>query len=139
MIPKKNIKKKVLKKKYLKSQPFFSNLHVKSTYKNTLISLTKNNGNVLKQWSTKALKKTKFKKNTLYNIQLITRKINHYLQLKKIKKLNVHLNGYGVGRRNVLKNLTKTRKKKKGLKVGYIFETTKIPFNGCRPKKMKRR
>ena len=52
-------------------------------------------------------KKTKFKKNIPYNVQLIAYKINKYIKLKKIKQLKVNLNGKGVGRFNVLKNLQK--------------------------------
>jgi ribosomal protein S11 len=92
-----------------KSTLILANLHVKASLKNTIISLTKNTGAVLKQWSTKSLKKTKFKKNTPYNVQLIIYKINQYIQLKKIKKLNIHLNGTGLGRFNVLKNIKKKK------------------------------
>jgi len=111
---------------------FLSNLHINCNLKNTIISLTKNNGNLLKQWSTKSLKKTKFKKNTPYNVQLIVYKINQFIQLKKIKKINIYLKGTGLGRFNILKNLKKT------IKIGYIFDKTTIPFNGCRQKKKKR-
>ncbi len=112
----------------------FANLHVKCSLKNTIISLTKFNGNVLKQWSTKSLKKTKFKKNTPYNVQLITYQINKFLMIRKIKKLNIFFNGTGLGRHNILKNLKKTR-----LKIDLVFDKTAIPFNGCRKKKIKRR
>jgi small subunit ribosomal protein S11 len=111
-----------------------ANLYIKASLKNTIISLTKINGNVLKQWSTKSLKKTKFKKNTPYNVQLITYNINQFIKIKKIKKLNIYLSGTGLGRYNVLKNF-----KKKNIKIDYIFDRTAIPFNGCRQKKMKRR
>jgi small subunit ribosomal protein S11 len=111
-----------------------ANLHVKSNLKNTILSLTQINGLLLKQWSTKSLKKTKFKKNTPYNVQLIVYQINQYIKIKKIKKLNIFFNGTGLGRYNILKNL-----KKKQFKIGYIFDKTTIPFNGCRQKKMKRR
>jgi small subunit ribosomal protein S11 len=127
----------MIKYKYRKKNKNFlilGNLHVKCSLKNTIISLTKNNGNVLKQWSTKSLKKTKFKKNTPYNVQLMVYKINKYIQLKKIQKLNIFLSGTGLGRYNILKNL-----KKKKIKIGSIFDKTSIPFNGCRQKKMKRR
>ncbi len=122
---------KILKKKNFL---FLANLYVKSNLKNTIISLTKKNGDLLKQWSTKSLTKTKLKKNTPYNIQLILSKINQYIKLKKIKKINIYFKGTGLGRFNVLKNL-----KKNTVKIGYIFDNTNIPFNGCRQKKMKRR
>lgn len=127
-------KNKYKNKKKNKNLLVLANLHIKCNLKNTIISLTKNTGEVLKQWSTKSLKKTKFKKNTPYNVQLIVYKINKYIQLKKIHKLNIHLNGTGLGRYNILKNL-----KKRKIKIGYIFDKTSIPFNGCRSKKMKRR
>ena len=95
---KRNLKKNLL---------ILANLHITANLKNTLISLTKTNGNVLKQWSTKSLKKTKFKKNTPYNVQLIVYQINKYLQINKIKKIKIYLHGTGLGRYNVLKNLKK--------------------------------
>ena len=75
-----------------------------------------------------------FKKNKIYNVQLIVYKINAYLQVKKIKKLKIFLHGTGLGRYNVLKNL-----KKKAIKIKYLLDKTKKPFNGCRLKKQKRR
>jgi small subunit ribosomal protein S11 len=127
------IKKKYKKKKFLNNL-ILSNLYITSTLKNTLISLTKNNGKLLKQWSTKSLKKTKFKKNTPYNVQLIVYKINKYIKIKKIKKINLYFTGSGLGRFNIIKNLKRTK-----IKIGYIFDKTARPFNGCRSKKDKRR
>ena len=127
------IKNKYIYNNKYKNTIFLANLYITCNLKNTRISITKNNGNLLKQWSTKSLKKTKFKKNTPYNVQLIVYKINQYLILKKIKKINIYIKGTGLGRFNILKNL------KKNIKIGYIFDKTSIPFNGCRQKKMKRR
>ena len=124
-----------IKKNLKKKNPLIlANLYINASLKNTIISLTKHDGNLLKQWSTKSLKKTRFKKNTPYNVQLIVYKINKYLYLKKIKKLKIYLKGTGLGRYNVLKNL-----KKKNFKVKYIIDKTPKPFNGCRLKKQKRR
>lgn len=130
------IKYKKYKQRYKKKKNLLilAKLHVKCTFKNTIISLTKKTGEVLKQWSTKSLKKTKFKKNTPYNIQLIVYKVNKYIQLKKIKKLKVYLKGTGLGRYNILRNL-----KKKKIKITNIFDNTSLPFNGCRVERMKRR
>nr|DAZ89000.1 TPA_asm: ribosomal protein S11 [Phytophthora sp. SKS-2017] len=131
-----NFRNKYKVKKNLKQKNplILTNLHITASLKNTIISLTTYKGNLLKQWSTKSLKKTRFKKNTPYNVQLIVYKINKYLQLKKIKKLKVYLHGTGLGRYNVLKNL-----KQKKFKVKYLLDKTTKPFNGCRLKKQKRR
>nr|YP_010394325.1 ribosomal protein S11 [Phytophthora fragariae]DAZ88333.1 TPA_asm: ribosomal protein S11 [Phytophthora fragariae] len=127
-----NFRNKYKKKK--KNPLILANIHITASLKNTIISLTTFNGNLLKQWSTKSLKKTRFKKNTPYNVQLIVYKINKYLQLKKIKKLKIFLHGTGLGRYNVLRNL-----KQKKFKVKYLLDKTTKPFNGCRLKKQKRR
>nr|YP_010394837.1 ribosomal protein S11 [Phytophthora megakarya]DAZ89274.1 TPA_asm: ribosomal protein S11 [Phytophthora megakarya] len=127
-------KYKIRKNLKQKNPLILTNLHITASLKNTIISLTKHNGNLLKQWSTKSLKKTRFKKNTPYNVQLIVYKINKYLQLKRIKKLKIYLHGTGLGRYNVLKNL-----KQKKFKVKYLLDKTTKPFNGCRLKKQKRR
>lgn len=118
------------KKKYV----FFCNLYIKSNYKNTIISLTKINGNVLKQWSAKALNKSKSKKNTPTNLILLSTLINNYLLINKVKKLNIYLNGLGYGRSYILSNINK-----KKIQIQFVFDQTSISFNGCRKKKKKRR
>jgi small subunit ribosomal protein S11 len=130
----KNKNKYKIKNKVKKNPLILANLYIIANLTNTIISLTKPDGNLLKQWSTKSLKKTRFKKNTPYNVQLIVYKINKYLNLKKIKNLKIYLKGTGLGRYNVLKNL-----KKKNVKVKYLIDKTTKPFNGCRLKKQKRR
>jgi small subunit ribosomal protein S11 len=117
-------------KKYI----LLCNLYVKSSLKNTLIILTRKNGEKLKQWSTKALKKNKFKKNTSYNIYLLSLQIKKYINIKKIKKINIFLSGNGIGRTNIIKNFNK-----ENINIFYFFNKTIIPFNGCKKKKKKRR
>nr|YP_009178802.1 ribosomal protein S11 [Peronospora tabacina]ALJ78445.1 ribosomal protein S11 [Peronospora tabacina]ALJ78492.1 ribosomal protein S11 [Peronospora tabacina] len=130
-----NFKKKYKKKKYIKKNPLIlANLHIIANFKNTIFSLTKHDGNLLKQWSTKSLKKTRFKKNTPYNVQLIVYKINKYIKIKNIKKIKIYIYGTGLGRHNVLRNLKKSK-----IKIKYILDKTTKPFNGCRSKKKKRR
>lgn len=127
-----NVKKKLINKK--KKKFFFGNLFIKANYKNTIISLTKLNGNLLKQWSAKGLNKTKSKKNTPTNLILLSDIINKYLTFNKIKKLNIYLNGLGYGRSYILSKINK-----KQIQIRFIFDKTSISFNGCRKKKKKRR
>ena len=121
------------KSKKKKNSLILANLHITASLKNTIISLTTYTGNLIKQWSTKSLKKTRFKKNTPYNVQLIVHKINKYLKFKKVRKLKIFIHGTGLGRYNTLKNLNRK------FKVKYILDKTKKPFNGCKSKKKKRR
>lgn len=120
-------------KKKKKNDLILGNLYVQASLKNTIISLTKRDGKLLKQWSTKSFKKSKSKKNNPYNVQLIIYKINKFLLLKKIKQLNLYFKGSSLGRYNILKNL------RKKIKIGFLFDTTPVAFNGCRQKKTKRR
>nr|YP_009327259.1 ribosomal protein S11 [Aphanomyces invadans]AOQ30676.1 ribosomal protein S11 [Aphanomyces invadans] len=121
--------KKIIKKKLI------ANLYINCILKNTLFSLTNENGQLYKQWSSKSLKKKKnLKKNTPYNIHFISYKIRKYLILNKIRFLKIFIKGRGIGRYNFNKNL-----KKKNIKILFIFDRTNLPFNGCRSKKLKRR
>jgi small subunit ribosomal protein S11 len=128
--------KKTTNKKNKKNFIILVNLYIQATYKNTLISLTKSNGHVLKQWSTKSLKKTKFKKNTPYNVQLLIYKINKYIKIKKVQQMNIYFKGTGLGRRNIIRNL---KIYQNHISIRYIFDKTPRSFNGCRKKKKKRR
>lgn len=128
------IQKKKNQKKINNIIPIFGNLYIKADFKNTIISLTKIDGNVLKQWSTKSFKKKKHKKNTPYNLQLIASKINKFIIKLKINRINIFIKGIGFGRYYILKNINK-----KKIKIKSIFDKTPIPFNGCRKKKQKRR
>jgi small subunit ribosomal protein S11 len=128
---------KLVKKINMKKNKNFlilCNLYIKSNLKNTLITLTKKDGKVLKQWSTKSLKKTKFKKNTSYNIYLLILKIINFFNLKKIKKINIFIIGNSFLKKNIINNFNK-----KKIKILNIFDKTLISFNGCKKKKIKRR
>jgi small subunit ribosomal protein S11 len=126
-----NQKKKNFYKK--KNHNFLGNLHIHSSYKNTILYLTTKKGKLIKQFSTKSLKKTTFKKNTPINIQFIVEKLNKVIKLKRILKLNLIFKGKGYGRRHVPRNLIKN------VRFPYVFEKVPTPFNGCRKKKKKRR
>lgn len=128
------IKKVVIIKKKNKQYLFLCNLYIKSNLKNTIVILTKKEGKVLKQWSTKAAKKTKFKKNSSYNIYLLGKKINTYIINKQIKALNIIFIGNGIGKRNIIKTFNF-----KKFFFFLKFDKTPILFNGCKKKKSKRR
>jgi ribosomal protein S11 len=112
-----------------------ASLHIQSFFKNTIISLTKLNGDVLRQWSTKSVKKSKSKRNVLYNLQLIFFKIFKFSKFLKIRKFNLFFKGnVSFIRRHTMKNI-RYRK----LKIKRISNRMLIPFNGCRIKKKKRK
>lgn len=124
----------IKKKKINKNSIILCNLYIKNNLKNTLISLTNKDGNLLKQWSLRSLKDKKFKKNISYNMYLLFLKINNFLISKKIKKINIFLYGNRKNKKNIIKNFNN-----KKIKIFFIFNKTSISFNGCKKKKLKRR
>jgi len=118
-----------------KKKKLLAHLYIHCALKNTKLSLTNENGQLYKQWSSKSLKKTaNLKKNSPYNIHFISYKVKKYIKSKKIYCLKIFIKGRGSGRYNVIKNL-----KSKRFKVLFIYDITNLPFNGCRPSKQKRR
>ena len=93
--------------------------------------MTNKEGKLIKQFSTKSLKKTTYKKNTTYNINGIVFKLNSFLKFKRITKLNVVIKGIAYGRRNIVRNLDRN--------IRILSARYKVlrPFNGCRKKKKK--
>jgi small subunit ribosomal protein S11 len=123
----KNIKK-------IKDKNYIGNLFIKCSTKNTLFTLTDKNGKTLLQKSTKGSKLKDFKKNTSFTVQTISKDIGKHMNLLNIKFLKCYIKGVSLGRYNFLKIL-----KNYGIKIKYIKDITPTPFNGCRPKKKKRR
>lgn len=111
-----------------------AHVHIQCAFKNTIISVTNENGNVFKQWSTKALKKKKGKNNAQQNIQLIVYQIDRYMQFKKIKRLILFFKGnVAFVKRHFIKNFQYRR-----LSLLRIEDRVILPFNGCRNKKIRR-
>ena len=113
----------------------YYHLHIKYSFKNTIIYLTKNNGELIKQWSTKSLKKIEKRKNTPYNIQLLCSQIYKYLKTKKINYFKLILFGKKNYKRKFIFRNLKIRK----FKVFSVHDHTPISYNGCRPKKQRRK
>jgi len=118
----------------IQNNNILAHLYIQCAIKNTIVSLTTSEGKLFKQWSSKSLKTTDLKKNTPYNIQLIAKRVKKFIFSKKIRFLKIFIKGRGAGRYNIIKHLDS-----KKFKVIYIFDNTKLPFNGCRLSKQKRR
>lgn len=131
----KKIDKKLLKEQVRKIILYC--IHIKYSFKNTIISVTYNNktGELIKQWSTKSLKKTERRKNSTYNIQQMCFQVHKFLQNKKIKYLKLILYGKQSYKRLFIIRSLKLR----SFKIFMVLDQTPIVFNGCRPKKKKRK
>lgn len=108
-------------------------VHIKSTYNNTVVTLTDLNGEVI-AWASAGLLGFKgAKKATPY---AATNIINSLLEKTKkvgLKEVEVFVRGIGSGRDSAIRAIAAN-----GLSIISISDVTPIPHNGCRPPKPRR-
>ena len=108
--------------------------HVKSSFNNTLITMTDLQGNVI-TWSSGG-HQGRYKgsrKSTAFAAQLAGKFCAQEVLAGGMRKIEVWVKGPGSGREAAVRSL-----KAEGLEVTRIKDCTAIPHNGCRPKKRRR-
>ena len=130
-----NEKKKTKAKTKTKAKRKVTNgvAHVVSSFNNTIISISDENGNVL-AWSSAGHKGFKgSRKSTPYAAQIAAEDVGNKAKEFGLKTLKVEVSGPGSGRESALRSLQA---------IGYIItsikDVTPIPHNGCRPRKRRR-
>ena len=124
---KKHTKKKV--KKNITSGKVF----VYSTFNNTLITITDEQGNAVAQSSAGAMGFKGSRKSTPYAAQVAANDVAVKAQEHGLKEVDVAVKGPGSGRESALRGLQAA-----GFIIRSIVDTTPIPHNGCRPRKKRR-
>ena len=130
----KSRKKTVKKKKAVKVTDVHGIAHIKSSFNNTLITITDRNGNVL-AWAsggTTGVKGTR--KGTAFASGQAAVQASEKAIEAGIKKVEIWVRGPGSGREAAVRALQSTN-----LEVTAIKDQTRIPHNGCRPSKRRRR
>jgi small subunit ribosomal protein S11 len=107
---------------------------IKSTYNNTVVTLTDQKGNVI-SWASAGMAGFKGpKKSTPYAAQIITRlAVGRAREEYGLEEVSVFVRGIGTGRDSAIRALNNN-----GLMVTSIKDITPIPHNGCRAKKPRR-
>ena len=128
-----NEKKKTKTKAKTKRKVTNGVAHVVSSFNNTKISISDENGNVL-AWSSAGHKGFKgSRKSTPFAAQIAAEDVGNKAKEYGLKTLRVEVSGPGSGRESALRSLQS---------VGYIItsikDVTPIPHNGCRPRKRRR-
>jgi len=127
----KNNKKLKKKKKKVAREVKVGKAYIRSTYNNTIVTLTDMEGNVI-SWASAGIAGFKGpKKATPYAAQIITKIAS--IKAKEefgLKELSVFVKGVGTGRDSAIRSLNAN-----GFKIISIKDTTPIPHNGCRSKK----
>lgn len=108
-------------------------LYIRSTYNNTLMTLTDKKGNALFASSSGALGFKGAKKGTPFASAKIAELLADKAINAGIKEVNVVIKGVGAGRESGIRTLAS-----KGIEISAIKDVTPIPHNGPKPKKPRR-
>src|ERR671936_1285458 len=104
--------------------------HIKSTFNNTIVSITDPQGNVISWASSGHVGFKGSRKSTPFAAQMAAESAARKAQEHGLKKVDVFVKGPGSGRETAIRSLQAT-----GLEVGTIQDVTPVPHNGCRPPK----
>ena len=107
--------------------------HIKSTFNNTIISITDMTGAVISWASSGQVGYKGSRKSTPFAAQLAAEAAARRAQEHGLKKVDVFVKGPGSGRETAIRSLQAA-----GLEVGAISDVTPAPHNGCRPCKPRR-
>ena len=131
MVDKKKSKVKIKKK--IKKKFTSGVAHIVSSFNNTIITISDDNGNAL-AWSSAGLKDFKgSRKSTPFAAQVAAEDAGNKAKEYGLKSLRVEVSGPGSGRESVLRSLQSM-----GYVITSIKDVTPIPHNGCRPRKRRR-
>jgi small subunit ribosomal protein S11 len=107
--------------------------HIRSTFNNTIVTLTDVNGNVLSWASGGELGFKGSRKATPYAAQMAADQAAKAAMEHGLKSIEVYVKGPGQGRESAIRSLQAA-----GLEIVMIKDVTPIPHNGCRPPKRRR-
>ena len=107
--------------------------HIKSTFNNTLVTISDLNGNVISWASAGGLGFRGSRKSTPFAAQMAAETATKAAMDHGMKTVEVYVKGPGAGREAAIRALQAT-----GLEVNSIKDVTPIPHNGCRPPKRRR-
>lgn len=108
-------------------------VHIKSSFNNTLVTITDLEGNVV-SWASAGTQGIKgSKKSTPYAASMAAEAAGKEAVAAGMKAVDVEVKGLGQGRDAAVRSLSTV-----GLEVKSITDVTPIPHNGCRPPKRRR-
>jgi small subunit ribosomal protein S11 len=107
--------------------------HIKSTFNNTIVTLTDTQGNAISWASAGGLGFRGSKKSTPYAAQMAADTAAKAAMIHGLKIVEVMVKGPGSGREAAIRALQAA-----GLEVTSIKDVTPVPHNGCRPPKRRR-
>jgi small subunit ribosomal protein S11 len=107
--------------------------HIRSTFNNTIVTITDSHGNAIAWSSAGALGFRGSRKSTPFAAQMAAEAAAKSSIENGMKTLEVTVKGPGAGREAAIRALQAA-----GLEVTAIRDVTPVPHNGCRPPKRRR-
>ncbi|SFK51397.1 small subunit ribosomal protein S11 [Halobacillus dabanensis] len=107
--------------------------HIRSTFNNTIVTITDVQGNVISWSSAGSLGFKGSRKSTPFAAQMASEAAAKDAMDNGMKTLEVTVKGPGAGREAAIRSLQAA-----GLDITAIRDVTPVPHNGCRPPKRRR-
>jgi small subunit ribosomal protein S11 len=107
--------------------------HIKSTFNNTIVTITDLEGNSLAWASSGNVGFKGSRKSTPFAASLAAEAAAKRAQEHGVRKVDVFVKGPGSGRETAIRSLQTA-----GLEILAIQDVTPVPHNGCRPRKRRR-
>ena len=108
-------------------------VHIKSSFNNTIVSITDMEGNVISWASSGGVGFKGSRKSTPFAAQVAAEAAGKVAIECGVKNLEVRIKGPGPGRESAVRALNSL-----GIKITQIQDVTPVPHNGCRPPKRRR-
>ena len=107
--------------------------HIKSTFNNTIVTITDLDGNSLSWASAGNVGFKGSRKSTPFAAQMAAEQCARRAMEHGVRKVDVVVKGPGSGRETAIRSLQNA-----GIEVTGIKDVTPVPHNGCRPPKRRR-
>jgi len=107
--------------------------HIKSSFNNTIITITDQQGNTLAWASAGNVGFKGSRKSTPYAAQMAAETATKRAMEHGVRKVDVEVKGPGSGRETAIRTIQQM-----GIEVTGIKDVTPMPHNGCRPPKRRR-
>ncbi len=107
--------------------------HIKTSFNNTLVTLTDKEGNVIAWESAGAVGFKGSRKSTPFAAQVTAESAARKGMEHGLQKVEVFVRGPGSGRETAIRSLQAA-----GLEILGVKDVTPVPHNGCRPRKRRR-
>ena len=120
-------------RKRVKKNVAYGQAHIKTSFNNTIVTLTDTDGNVIAWESAGSAGFKGSRKSTPYAAQMASADAAKTAVDAGLKKVDVYVKGPGSGRESAIRSLSNN-----GIEIVMIKDVTPQPHNGCRPPKKRR-